>query len=219
MYILVIGCSELGYHLTKALLASGHEVMVVEKSQVRCDILTEELGSVAWQGDGTVESTLKQAGAARADVLIAATGHDETNLVACQLAKHVFQTSRTMAMIKDPKNEPVFHILGVDVVINSTHLILESLEERIPGRTFLRLMNLRSSSTGLVSITIPEDAGVVGRRLDDVELPPRNFISLVVKTNGVERPSGDLILEAEDEVIAVIPSGGEQTLYDILTGV
>jgi Trk K+ transport system NAD-binding subunit len=39
MYILVIGCSELGYHLTKALLASGHEVMVVEKSQVRCDIL------------------------------------------------------------------------------------------------------------------------------------------------------------------------------------
>ena len=219
MYILVIGCSETGYHLTKALLASGNEVMVVEKSRVRCEMLTGELGSVALQGDGTDESTLKRAGATRADVVIAATSRDETNLVACQLAKHVFRTSRTMALIKDPKNEPIFQILGVDVVINSTHLILESLEERIPGQTFLRLMNLRSSSMGLMSITIPGDARVVGRRLDDVELPPRSFISLVVTTNGVERPSGDLVLEAEDEIIAVTPNGGEQTLYDILTGV
>ena len=219
MYILVIGCSEVGYHLTKALLASGHEVVVVEKSRARCDLLTEELGSVALHGDGTNQITLKQAGASRADVVIAATDRDETNLVACQVAKHVFHTARTMALIKDPKNEPIFQILGVDVVVNSTHLILESLEERIPGRPLLRLMNLRSSSMELVSITIPEDAGVVGRRLGDVELPPRSFISLVVKSNGVERPSGDLVLDAEDEIIAVTPSGGEQTLYDILTGI
>ena len=219
MYTLVIGCSEVGYHLTKALLASGHEVVVVDKSRVRCELLTEELGSVALLGDGTDQITLKQAGANRADVVVAATDRDETNLVACQMAKHVFHTARTMALIKDPKNEPIFQILGVDVVVNSTHLVLESLEERIPGRPLLRLMNLRSSSMELVSITIPEDAGVVGRRLGEVELPPRSFISLVVKTSGVERPSGDLILDAEDEIIAVTPSGGEQSLYDILTGV
>ncbi|PKB78714.1 MAG: hypothetical protein BZY88_17020 [SAR202 cluster bacterium Io17-Chloro-G9] len=219
MYILVIGCSEIGYHLTKALLASGHEVVVVEKSQVRCEILTQELGSVALQGDGTNEVTLKEAGANRADIVIAATDRDQTNLVACQMAKHLFQTERTMALIKDPKNEPIFQILGVDVVIDSTHLVLENLEERIPGRPLLRLMNLRSSFMGLVSITVPEDAGVVGRRLGDVELPPRSFISLVVKSNVVERPVADLILEAEDEIIAVTPSGGEQTLYDILTGI
>ncbi len=64
-----------------------------------------------------------------------------------------------------------------------------------------------------------EDAGVVGRRLGEIELPPRSFISLVVKTSGVERPSGDLVLDAEDEIIAVTPSGGEQILYDILTGI
>ena len=219
MYILVIGCSEVGYHLTKALLAAGHEVVVVEKSQVRCELLTEELGSVALQGDGTDQMTLKRAGAGRADVLVAATDRDETNLVACQLAKHVYQTGRTMALIKDPKNETIFQILGVDAVVNSTHLILESLEERIPGRPLLRLMNLRSSSMELVSITIPEDAGVLGQRLGQVELPPRSFISLVVKASGVERPSADLVLEAEDEILAVTPSGGEQTIYDILTGI
>ena len=78
MYILVIGCSEVGYHLTKALLASGHEVVVVEKSRARCDLLTEELGSVALQGDGTDQITLKQAGANRADVVIATTDRPMT---------------------------------------------------------------------------------------------------------------------------------------------
>ncbi len=219
MFILVIGCSEVGYHLTKALLASGHEVVVVEQNHVRCELLNEELGSVALQGDGTDQQTLRKGGADRADVLIAATDRDEANLVACQMAKHVFQTSRTMALIKDPKNEPIFQILGVDVVVNSTHLILESLEERIPGRPLLRLMNLRSSSMELVSITIPHDAGLVGKRLGEVELPPRIFISLVVKASRVEPPSADLLLEAEDEIIAVTPSGGEQILYDILTGI
>ena len=67
MYILVIGCSEIGYHLTKALLASNHEVVVVEKSKSRCDLLTAELGSVAFHGDGTDETTLRKAGAARAE--------------------------------------------------------------------------------------------------------------------------------------------------------
>mgnify|MGYP003324708707 CR=1 FL=1 len=100
---------------------------------------------------------------------------------------------------------------------NSTHLILDNLEEQIPGRPLLRFMNLRSSSMELVTISIPEDAHVLGQRLGQVELPPRSYISLVVKPSGVERPSADLILEAADEIIAVTPSGGEATLYDILT--
>jgi len=219
MYILIIGCSEIGYHLTKALLASRHEVMVIEKNYRRCELLIEELGSVAFHGDGTDQLTLKKAGAIRADVLIATTDRDETNLVACQIAKHVYQTDWTIALIKDPKNEPIFQILGVDAVINSTHLILDNLEEQIPGRPLLRLMNLRSSSMELITITIPEDANVLGQRLGQVELPPRSYISLVVKASGVERPSANLVLEAADEIIAVTPSGGEQTLYDIFTGI
>ena len=219
MYILVIGCSEIGYHLTKALLASNHEVVVVEKSKSRCDLLTAELGSVAFHGDGTDETTLRKAGAARAEVVVAATDRDETNLVACQVAKHVFQAPNTMALIKDPRNEPVFQILGVDAVVNSTHLVLENLEERIPGRPLLRLTSLGTPAMELVSITIPDDATVVGKRLGEVELPPHSFISVVVKKSGIEPPAGDLVLEADDEIIAVTPGADEQTVYEILTGI
>ena len=219
MYFLIVGCSEAGYHLSKALLASEHEVAVVEKNPAKHRILADELGSVAFAGDGTDEQTLKRAGVTRADAVVAVTGRDETNLVICQIAKHVFQVPRTMVLVKDPKNEPLFHILGVDVVVNEIHQILLSFEEGVPGRPFVHLMNLQAPGRELVSVSVPEGARVVGKRLRDVELPPNSMIALVVKRDRVELPSGALMLEAEDELVAVTQTHDEQTLYDILTEV
>ncbi|HZA23986.1 MAG TPA: NAD-binding protein, partial [Dehalococcoidia bacterium] len=71
MYIVVLGCSAVGYYLAKVLLAAGHEVIVIEKNHTRCQLLWNELGSVVIQGDGTDERTLKEAGVARADIFIA----------------------------------------------------------------------------------------------------------------------------------------------------
>ena len=219
MFAVIIGCSEIGYHLAKSLVATGHEVVVVEKDRERCQLLIDEVGSISLQGDGTDETILKQAGLARADILIAVAGRDDTNLVICQMSKHIFSVPRTMAVIRDPKNEALFHVLGVDVVVNSIHLVLASLEEGIPGRPLVHLSSLRSPGTELISVSIPGDAGVVGMRLDDVELPPHSFISLVIKNSGATLPTDGLVLEAEDELVAVTMTGDEQTLYDILTGV
>ncbi len=219
MYIVIVGCSESGYHLSKALIAGGHEVVVVEKNAERYHLLNEELGSVALLGDGTDEATLKRAGIARADVVVSLTGADATNLVISQMTKHIFQVPRTMALIKDPKNEPIFHEIGVDVVVNSTHLVLASLEEGVPGRPLVHLMNLRVPGMELVSVSIPEDANIIGKPLNEIELPPNSFITLMVKKNGATLPTGRSVVEASDELVAVVPEGEEQILYDILTGV
>ena len=219
MYVVIVGCSESGYRLSKALIASGHEVIVIEKDLERFQLLTEELGSVALFGNGTDEVTLKRAGVTRADVVVSLTGEDATNLVVSQMTKHVFQVPRTMAIIKDPKNEPIFHEVGVDVVVNSTHLVLASLEEGVPGRPLVHLMNLRAPGMELVSVSIPEDSNIVGKRLSEIELPPNSFISLVIKKSGATLPTGRSVVEPDDELVAVTPAGNEQILYDILTGV
>lgn len=219
MYVVIVGCSESGYHLSKALIAGGHEVVVVEKSPERFQLLNEELGSVALLGDGTDEATLKRAGVARADVVVSLTGADATNLVISQMTKHIFQVPRTMALIEDPKNEPIFHEVGVDVVVNSTHLVLASLEEGVPGRPLVHLMNLRVPGMELVSVSIPEDANIIGKPLNEIELPPNSFITLMVKKGGATLPTGRSVVEPEDELVAVVPEGEEQILYDILTGV
>ena len=219
MYVVIVGCSESGYHLSKALIAGGHEVVVVDKNPRRYQLLNEELGSIALLGDGTDEATLKRAGVARADVVVSLTGVDATNMVISQITKHIFQVPRTMALIKDPKNEPIFHEVGVDVVVNSTHLVLASLEEGVPGRPLVHLMNLRVPGMELISVSIPADSNIVGKRLSEIELPPNSFITLMVKRNGATLPTGRSVVEPEDELVAVTQEGDEQILYDILTGV
>ena len=219
MFIVIVGCSASGYHLSKALIAGGHEVVVIEQSLERFDLLRDELGTVALLGDGTEELTLKRAGIARADVVVSLTGVDATNLVISQMTKHIFHVPRTMALIKDPKNEPLFHEVGIDVVVNSTHLVLESMEAGVPGRPLVHLMNLRVPGLELVSISIPEDSNIIGKHIHEIELPPNSFITLMVKKTGATLPNGRSVVEAEDEIVAVTPEGDEQILYDILTGV
>ena len=219
MYVVIVGCSSVGYHLTKVLLTAGHEVTVVERNHPRCQLLWDELGSVVIEGDGTDERVLKSAGTARADIFVGAAEPDEINLVACQIAKHVFQVPHTMSVIQDTKNEPLFEVLGIDVVVNATHLMVTALEEGVPGRPLLHLMNPKTPDLELVSVSIPADSSIVGKRLDEVELPPHSFISLVVKKDRAILPSDDMILESEDEVVAVTMTGEEHTLYEILTGV
>ena len=219
MYIVIVGCSEAGYYLARALVTSGHEVAVVERDRDRHQFLTETLGIVTLLGDGADVETLEKAGAGRADVVVALTGVDATNLVICQTVQHRFRTPRTMTLVKDPKNEPVFEELGVDVVVNWIQLALTALEAGVPGHPLRHLMNLRQPGMQLVCVAVPPEADIVGKRLGELQLPPNSFISLVVKKGGADLPSNHYLVEAEDEIIAVTSSGDEQLLYDILTGV
>ncbi len=219
MFIIIVGCSEAGYYLARALVTSGHEVAVIERDLARYQLLTESLGLIALLGDGADTDVLRQAGAERADVVVALTGADATNMVICQTVRQIFRTPRTITLVKDPKNEPIFEELGIDVVVNWIHLALTALEEGVPGHPLRHLMTLRQPGMELVCVSVPPGADIVGKRLAEVHLPPNNFISLIVKKGRADLPSGNSLVEAEDELIAVTSSGDEQLLYDILTGV
>ena len=219
MYAVIVGCSEVGSPVATALWAAGHEITVIEKRHSRCQLVWDALGTVTVQGDGTDEATLQSAGLARADLLVAVTGRDEVNLVACQVAKLRFDVPQTMAVIKDTKNEPLFHLLGVDLVVNSTHQVVTSLEEGVLGRPLVHLKNFRLPNLELVSITVPEDAGVVGKHWTEFDMPDSSQITLIVRADRPYLPSQVSALEAGDEIVAVTLTGEEQTLYDTLTGV
>src|SRR6476469_6618694 len=99
MYIIVVGGGNVGYHLSKALIDEGHEVLILERDGRKVNQISDELGSMITRGDGCEAVTLAEIGAGRADVLIAATGDDEDNLVSCQVAKFRFSVPRTIAII------------------------------------------------------------------------------------------------------------------------
>ena len=197
MFVIIVGCSAAGYQLSKLLMVEQHEVVVVEKSTTRCQLMWEELGSVIIQGDGTDLVDLRRAGITRADTVVAVTERDETNLVISQMAKHAFSVERTVATIRDPQNQPIFRLLGVDAVINIGDLVLGSLERSIVGGSFNHLANIREPNTFLVSMTIPDDADIVGKQLSNIEPLDHSFISVVVREDRPMPALQDLILQGQ----------------------
>ncbi len=90
MYIIVVGGGRVGYYLAKALLDEGHEVLLVEKNAAICQNINDEMGSICVRGDGCEAATLDEIGTGRAEMLVAVTGDDEDNLVACQVPVTAF---------------------------------------------------------------------------------------------------------------------------------
>ncbi len=219
MYIVVVGSGRLGYYLTKALLDEGHEVLIIEKNATICETIVGEMGSVCIRGDGCEASTLAEVGTSRADMFIAVTGDDEDNLVACQLAKHKFNVPRTVARIRNPKNETIFKKLGIDVTVNSTNIILEHIKEEVPTHTMTHLLSITDKGLEIVEIKIPPKSTTVGKTIKELSLPPKTTLSLIIrKEHKPIIPKSNTTLQAEDQIIAVTTPESEETLRATLRG-
>ncbi len=220
MYIIVVGGGQVGYYLAKTLVNESYEVLLIEKNAEKCERICEELGSICMRGDGCEAATLAEAGTGRADMVIAVTDEDEDNLVACQVAKRKFNVSRTIARINNPKNEAIFKKLGIDVTVSSTNLILAHIEHELPSHPLIPLLTLKSGGLEVVEVKIPPNSSVVGRRLGDISLPVESIVCMVIgKGKGPQIPTGDTVLGAEDEVVAVTKPESEEELRAALTGI
>lgn len=218
MYIVIIGGGQVGYHLSKMLLNDGHEVLILEQDPVRCDRLCEELGSVVVRGDGCEAATLESVGTARADMLVAVTDDDARNLVACQVAKHRFNVRRTIARITNPNNEKIFKILGVDVTVCSTKLILAHIEQELPSHPIIPLLKLKSGTLEVIEAKIPPDSKLIGKKLRAFPLPKGSAVLLIIsKEKGPQIPTPDIVIGAEDEVIAITEAENEEAIRAMLT--
>jgi trk system potassium uptake protein TrkA len=219
MYIIVIGGGQLGYHLTRALLAESHEVLLIERDAKTSQKLIDELGSVALRGDGCEASVLARAGTSRADMLVAVTGDDEDNLVACQVAKHKFAVPRTIARVRNPRHESLFRKLGVDVTVSSTNIILEHIEHEMPSHPLIHLMVMHDRRLEIVEVTIPANSASAGKRIKELTLPADTVLSLIVRPGQKPViPDPETVITAGDQVIAISPADAEDALRSALTG-
>ncbi len=219
MYIIVVGGGRVGYYLTKALLEDGHVVLLVEENANICGNINEELGSICLRGDGCEAATLEEVGAGRADMLIAATGDDEDNLVACQVAKHKFNVPRTIARIRNPKNEAFFKQMGIDVTVSATNIILEHIEEEVPTHPLTHLLSIEDNGLELVEIKITPESTSVGKTVRELSLPQGSELSLVIRKDGKHRvPTSNTTIRAGDRIIALTTPELEEPLRAALTG-
>jgi trk system potassium uptake protein TrkA len=217
VYIIVVGGGKVGFALARELAEGENEVLVIEQDAAKAAEITDELGDIVMEGDGCEATVLEKAGTQRADMLLAVTGDDEDNLVACQVAKERFNVARTVARINNPKNEEIFRRLHVDITVSATSAIMAHIEQQLPTHHLIPLMKLKGSGLEMVELRIPEGARVVDQPIKNVLLPYQSTIVLVVGEDGQPRvPSGDTIIHEGDEVVAVTMRESEEALREAL---
>lgn len=209
MYVVVVGGGQVGHSLAKLLLSEGHEVVLVEKDPARYAKLSEDLGESVILGDGAELETLMDMGANRADVLVAATGADQDNLVICQMAKILYYIPKTIARVNDSRNEEMFQTLGVDATVSSTRIIGSLIEEKIDSGMAIPLLALKGGDVEIFQTQLPTDSPILDKKISKLKLPPDCNIIAILRNNDIIVPRGDTIFQSGDTVIALTKKEGK----------
>jgi trk system potassium uptake protein TrkA len=214
MKIVVAGAGNIGRHLAHDLHERYHDVTVLEQDPAVLDKAQEDAPGVTFiLGDACEPWVLDKAEVRTCDVMVAATGDDEDNLVISLLSKQEYGVPHVVARVNHPKNEWLFNeTWGVDVPMSPPHVLTALVEEAVTVGDLVRLFKLERGQVTLVEITIDDRAPMVGRPLYELRLPQDSAIVAILRRGHVVIPQPETSLTPGDEIMAIATPEAEDSL-------
>lgn len=218
MFVIVVGGGNTGSQLAKFLIEAGHTVRVIDERPGILEKLTKELPEgIILDGDGSSPTVLERAEIHKAQVLAAVTGSDETNLVITSLGKFEFNVPRVIARINNSKNAWLFTPeMGVDVSLNQAEILARLSAEEMSLGDMMTMLKIRRGQYSIVEEKIFPGAKAVGAAIKDLGLPDNCIISGILRDGKMILPRGTTMLEAGDEVLAMVDDNARQVLARLL---
>jgi len=167
--------------------------------------------------DACEVDVLQGANLEEADVVVAATGDDEDNLVISLLAKQEFAVPRVIARVNHPKNHWLFdETWGVDIAVSTPHLLSALVEEAVSVGSLVRLLQFEGGNARLVEVTLADSSPAGGQAIAEVGLPRGATVVAVVRDNRVVVPRGDTVLGPGDEVLLLVIGDADDEVRRLL---
>jgi trk system potassium uptake protein TrkA len=207
MRTVIIGAGEVGFNTARMLSQEGHDVILIEQSEVLVERATEQLDALVIHGNGASPKLLAEAGIKRSDLLIAASSSDEVNIIACLAAK-AQGVPRTVARIHnpdyyDPQEPFARQMLGIDFVIHTEQMAAEEIKAALLVPGAVNVDTFAEDSIEVAEVVLNEGSPAVGRALKDVNLPEDSLVVGVVRRGEALVPRGGTVLESRDHVLLI----------------
>ncbi|MBE0477466.1 MAG: TrkA family potassium uptake protein [Coriobacteriia bacterium] len=199
MNVIVVGCGRVGSQLGTMLSVEGHNVVVIDKDAEAFRRLGTAFNGVTLKGLGFDEEVLEEAGVREADALAAVTDLDNTNLMAAEVARKIFEVPHVVARLYNPVRERTYQQLGMDYVCGTT-LVAESLLDKIKSGHGHHVVNLGDIEV----IEFRAGPEIEGKRVRDVEIDRRFRITAVVRESVPFLPEPETLMRAGDFVVAAV---------------
>jgi len=212
VYIIIVGAGKVGWNLARELIDKDHEVTLIENNRDRYLSVEQELEHNIQYGDASELWVLERAGIQRADMVIAVTGDDEDNMLICQVAREKYLVEQIIARVNNPRNRQHFDLLDIKPSVSATDLILRLIEHEVPQYGLVHLLDLQDEGLEIIELQLTDESKVAGERVADLEMPEGSLLISVLRGGRGFVPGPDTVLEAGDEVLAVLDPGREDDL-------
>jgi trk system potassium uptake protein TrkA len=215
MYIVIMGGGRVGLNLASSLVAGGHDVTLIENDSKLCENAATGLDALVICGNGTDIKTLEEANVGDADVFVAATGHDEANLLSCILVKD-YNIKKIIARVSNPDHEDAFKKVGIDDVISPELTAASYLEKLIIRPKIADLIIIGKGNAELLEIQVG-NKNVIGKKVKDIS-PTDDFIIAALYKNGIINiPKKEDILNKGDRISVLVKIKAVQKTTQLFT--
>lgn len=199
MNVIVVGCGRVGSQLGTLLSVEGHNVVVIDRDAEAFKRLGTLFNGITIRGLGFDEEVLTEAGIAEADAFAAVTDLDNTNLMAAEVARKIFEVPHVVARLYNPVRERTYQQLGLDYVCGTT-LVAENLLDKIRSGHGHHL----STFGDIEFVQFMASAAVEGKTAGGIEIDRRFRIAAVARGETVFVPEDDTVLHAGDVLMASV---------------
>ena len=216
MNIIILGAGQVGGSLTEHLTDEKNDVTVVDSSETALRQLQDRLDIRTIKGDASKPTTLAEAGAERADMLIAVTDSDEVNMLACSIAFTLYGTPTKICRIREvdylKEERRLFQsgAIPVDVTISPEHLVTDAIHQLILNPGSLQVLDFAGGKIRLVAVRAIDGGPIVGRELQEIRehMPSvdTRVAAIFRKSQNAIIPTGSTVVEPEDEAFFIAAS-------------
>ncbi|MFB6194132.1 MAG: Trk system potassium transporter TrkA [Halobaculum sp.] len=209
MQVIVVGAGQVGSDIAAG-LCQDHDVVVIDLDGDRVDRLTYDLDVLAMEGDGTDLETLREAGIGDADLLIASTDDDETNIVVCGTAR-VEGSAFTIARVKRPQYLSTWEhateiggdALGVDFMVCTDLLAAETIADVTGVPTAEDVKSFADGAVRMAEFQIPDESPVTGVTVTEADRFPGLTFAAIFRGEETIIPQGSTVLRAGDDLVTI----------------
>ncbi|MDI6889610.1 MAG: Trk system potassium transporter TrkA [Thermodesulfovibrionales bacterium] len=221
MRVIIVGAGEVGYQIAKFLSLEFIDVVVIDRDKNKLKQIIEELDVAVVEGEGGDPSALKDAGADRADILLAVTDRDETNMIACLLGK-VFNIPRKIARIRNPeyfKNERLLSKENLDInpAINPDLEIAKAIVRLLEVPFATDVEEFEGGLIKVIGFKVHEKAPLIGKSLKVLGTSGKRFlIGIIEREDRVIIPSGRDVIQEGDIIYMPVKKGEVENTMALL---
>jgi len=197
----ILGGGRIGLRIASQLEKLRFDVRLVERSEKRCEALSARLGrSLIIHAEGTDMRTLVDEGIEGADVFIAVTESDESNIL-CSLLARQHGARRTLSLLNSPEMLGLAPTLGIDACVSPRLAAAGAILKYVRRGDVISLATIEGSNAEVLELQVKKNSAIIDKPLKNLQFPAGAIIGAIVHEQSYEIPTGDTVLTGGDRIV------------------